>query len=328
VHLAPLTLCALGVAAWVFVTLVPWIWLNPLIPLKEFVGTVAVKVGSGSSWQLIPHNTLLIFGRLGALSIGGAAAGLVVVGRDRRAGLAAIVIPLVVGTLALGLSEIVFERYGLVLLPGVVLLAGFAGDHWLGPARPRSWPVAAVVLAGCAIATMTTLWSSQRIAAETDVDVLAARWVTTHVRPGSRVAVWEESNAFIPRTEVQLRECSEQTEDPAAYAEKWRLNGINDPGDEAQPMRTAILNDEIFRAYWCRRELQARKDAGYFVLPYHTQPRFGALLENDVTDEFRTGQHAVTGGVDVLVINRRLDVGLPPAQVLETRRGLRAIYVR
>jgi hypothetical protein len=30
----------------------------------------------------------------------------------------------------------------------------------------------------------------------------------------------------------------------------------------------------------------------------------------------------------VLVINRRLDVGLPPAQVLETRRGLRAIYVR
>ena len=52
------------------------------------------------------------------------------------------------------------------------------------------------------------------------------------------------------------------------------------------------------------------------------------LLEKDVTDEFRTGQHGVTGGVDALVINRQLDVGMPPAQVLETRRGLRAIYVR
>jgi len=183
------------------------------------------------------------------------------------------------------------------------------------------------VLAACLISTTTTLWRSQRIAGETDVDVLAAQWVTAHVRPGSRVAVWEESNAFIPRTEAQLRECSEQTEGPAAYRQKWRLNGINDLGD-AQPMRTAILNDEIFHAYWCRRELQARTEPGYFVIPYHTQPRFAALLETDVTDEFSTGQHGVTGGVDALVINRQLDVGMPPAQVLETRRGLRAIYVR
>ena len=86
-----------------------------LVPLKQFVGTVAVKVGTATALQFIPHNTVLIFGRVGLLSIVGAAAGLAVVGRDRRPGLAALVIPLVVATLALGVSEIAFERDGLVL---------------------------------------------------------------------------------------------------------------------------------------------------------------------------------------------------------------------
>ena len=73
---------------------------------------------------------------------------------------------------------LVFERYGLVLLPGLVLLAGFGADRWFGPERPRTWPLAAIVLAACLIATTMSLWRSQRIAGETDVDVLAAQWVT------------------------------------------------------------------------------------------------------------------------------------------------------
>jgi hypothetical protein len=63
-------------------------------------------------------------------------------------------------------------------------------------------------------------------------------------------------------------------------------------------------------------------------VPYHAGRRFGASLERDAIGEFQTGGHTVTGGIDVLVVNRPIDVGRPPTQVFQTARGQRVIYVR
>ena len=93
-------------------------------------------------------------------------------------------------------------------------------------------------------------------------------------------------------------------------------------------MRSVVLNDERFHGYWCRQELLAQPDPGFVVVPYHAAMRFGAVLERQAIAEFRSGATAVTGGIDVLVLNRPVDVGVPAAVTLATRRGQRVIYQR
>jgi len=80
-------------------------------------------------------------------------------------------------------------------------------------------------------------------------------------------------------------------------------------------MEAMLLTDERFSAYWCRRELGIGGAAGFRVVPYHDGTRFGAVLERDAVEDFRTGGRQATGGVDVLVLNRELEVGSPPAAI-------------
>ena len=93
-------------------------------------------------------------------------------------------------------------------------------------------------------------------------------------------------------------------------------------------MEAMVMNDERFNAYWCRRELEGGNPSGFRVVAYHAEPRFEAVLEHDAVNEFRTGGRQVTGGVDVLVMNRWVDAGVPPIQVFRTARGDRVIYRR
>ena len=79
---------------------------------------------------------------------------------------------------------------------------------------------------------------------------------------------------------------------------------------------------------WCRRELDVQKDAGFNIVAFHAEPRFGAVLESDAISEFRERRSELTGGIDVLVVNRPVDAGMPPTQVFRTRRGQRLIYAR
>ena len=92
-------------------------------------------------------------------------------------------------------------------------------------------------------------------------------------------------------------------------------------------MQSVVLNDELFHAYWCRRELQVQRDPGFNIVPFHAEPRFGAMLEEDVVKEFRDRGRELTGGVDVLVVNRPVNAGVQPAQVFRTSRGQRLVYV-
>ncbi len=95
-----------------------------------------------------------------------------------------------------------------------------------------------------------------------------------------------------------------------------------------EPFRSAILNDEMFRAYVCARELQVSRDPGYVVIPYHNDARFGSILEREAFETFKAGSSVSDKRVDVLVVNRLIDAGVPPVVTLSTRRGIRVIYRR
>jgi hypothetical protein len=186
---------------------------------------------------------------------------------------------------------------------------------------------AAVAVAASSVATMYATAESQRIAGEPDVSLLARNWIVEHVRPGARVARHNEDNTFLPRTREQLDACADAIDRPEAYIQKLQILGMGDRLMENEPMRAAVLNDEMFLAYWCRRERSAATDRGFTLIPYHPEPRYGSLLERDAINDFRAPAGS-SPGIDVLVMNRPVDVGIPPAAVLRTARGERVIYVR
>lgn len=311
----------------VVVAFVPWFVINPLLALKEFAGVVLVKIGHGSALDHIPLNVAIIFGGFGALGWLGLLAGL---GGprawDRR--FAPVAIPLLLATIVLMLSATLFDRYGIVLLPGAAILAGLGWDEWLRHPGVVFRRGAAVALAVCLVATTISLVRSQGIVGEADVDVLVRNWLVANVSPGSRVALHDEANAYLPRAADQLRACAEHVTTASAYEEKWLVEGVKTSAADQRPMESMVLDDERFNAYWCRRELGVGNPSGFRVVTYHDEPRFGAVLERDAVNDFRTGAHLATGEVDVLVMNRAIDVGLSPVQAFKTARGERVIYRR
>jgi hypothetical protein len=326
-----MVLASIGMCAWVLVTLVPWLWINPLLAVKEFLAVVAVKLFSGEGghrWELIPHNIALIFDGIGITVLVGVVAAVYFLRRAEWHH----ALPLVVsGLIAFGIlvmSGTVFDRYSLLLLPGAVVVAALGWDQWVTAPSVALRRVATGVLAVCAAVTLVSLWRAERVTGEIDVDELAKRWVIDHAPPNSRVGVHDEMNALLPRSADQLEACSHSLEAEDAYQRKWKSEGLSAKGVPGDPMRSMVLNDEEFEVYWCRRELLARTSPGFVLVRYHDGPRFDAVQESDVLHEFADGETAVTGGVDVLVINRAVDVGRPPAVVLSTARGNRFIYQR
>jgi hypothetical protein len=320
-----LVVCVAASAGWVVVTLVPWFWLNPVLAFKEFAGVVAVKAGRAPSLVHVAANASAIAGGLGAIAALGAF-GAIAAARQHPRRAALVAVPTIVGAIALVAGDTVFDRYGLVLMPGLVILAGVGWDSIdSGPEWLRR--LAAAGLAAALVLTTVGLVRAQRRAGETDVDVLAKQWILDRVQRGARVAVHQEVNAFLPRAAAQLRACIAYNGSPEAYREKWLVEGIVRRPDTFQPMRAVLFNDERFHEYWCRQELEAQRDPGYFVVPYHADVRFGAVSEHDAIDEFRTRATVKTGGVDVLVVNRPVDAAVAPAALVSTQRGRRVIYV-
>jgi hypothetical protein len=92
-------------------------------------------------------------------------------------------------------------------------------------------------------------------------------------------------------------------------------------------MRSMVLNDEEFHAYWCRRELQVSRDPGYLTVLYHQEPRSGAVREREAIARFFDPGRPLGERIDVLVLNRTVDVSTPAAATIRTQRGQRVIYV-
>jgi hypothetical protein len=111
----------LAVFAGVLVALVPWLWLNPVLFVKEFAGVVLVKVASSTPVPPV-RNAVEILRGLGAVTLVGALLGVAIAARRRMRELLAIAIPVAMAIAALTGSAIVFDRYGLVVLPGLSLL--------------------------------------------------------------------------------------------------------------------------------------------------------------------------------------------------------------
>src|SRR5260221_7839974 len=104
-------------------------------------------------------------------------------------------------------------------------------------------------------------------------------------------------NAYLPRTAGQLRACAERVTTASAYQEKWLVEGIKTSVADQRPMESMVLDDERFNAYWCRRELGVGSPSGFRVVTYHDEPRFGAVLEREAVNDFRTSAR-LAGGDD------------------------------
>jgi hypothetical protein len=312
----------------VTLTLVPWFLINPLLALKEFAGVVLVKLGHGPRLIRIPTNLRVMFGSLGMLTWVGSIAALLLLMGQRPRRLAPVWIPVLLGTVVVSESGIVFDRYVLVITTGIIFMGAWAWEQWLSSERRSIRYAGFAALGICTLATIVGLVNAERSAGEIDVDVLARQWILANVERGRRVALHDEDNAPLPRAVEQLRQCIAYVDEPTAWQEKWLVEGYDSGENVTMPMQAVVLTDERYRAYWCRRELETQTDVGYWIVPFHNEKRFGAVLERDAIAEFRTGSHAITGGIDVLVTNRPVDAGRPPAQELRTQRGQRIIYVR
>ena len=309
----------------VILAAVPWLWTNPALALKEMLGVVGAKLPNNGAAVNVLRNALTMMTALGPIVVAGLAGAAVFDLRALRRLLPLLVV-MVAGVAALLSSGVLFERYALVVLPAALVVAAVGWQAWLETPRAGFRIAGAVALLACLAITSVSLARAESIAAETDVDVLVRDWVVAHVASGSRVAVHDEMNVVIPRAAAQLRGCAAFVDTPAAYRAKWAVEGIDSASIADEPMRAMLLNDEMFAAYWCRRELVVHEGQEFYVIRYHDAPRFGAALEREVLDEFARGARERTGGIDVLVTNRNVEVGVQPAQVFETARGRRVIY--
>ncbi len=321
---------AAGVGLWTLVTFVPWTWLNPLLAMKEFAGVVLVKIGEGPPFSHALLNLQILAQPLGALTLAGAFASVLSPRRGPGATPAIVlVLPCIIGLLVLEVSHTVFDRYGLVLLPGLAILSGIGWERWLEHGSRIRRQIGLVALIACLALTVAGLINRQRDDADAPPDALVAEWLQAHVPPGARIALFDEDNVPPQRTEAQLQECVAFARTPAAYIRKWGIEGVDArQTTNAQPMRSLILTDEDFAAYQCARELGAPRGPGYYIVGYHREPRFDALLESDVIADFISGQTGRSGGVDVLVLDTPIPGGARPAAVIRARRGQRFIYTR
>ena len=313
------TLLASAIALGVGLALVPWFWTNPLLGLKEFTGVVLIKISGEGVPVPYVGNLVTTITAVGFIGWAGAllGAGSPELGGFRR--YAPVLLPVVIGAGALVVSEFVFARYTMALLPGLAPLAGAGWQRALEQPRQTVRRLAAVAFVALLLLHVRSLVTAESLRAESDVDLLASRWILAHVPRGSRVATYDETISPLPRSKAILQACVQRMEGPQAYIDKWAVEVGTARAPEGQPMRSVLLTDEAFFAYWCQRELDVTTDPGYAVVLYHNEPRFWAILESEAVDQFRSRQ------LDVLVMNHPVD-GLTAARIVTTHRGTRFIY--
>ena len=320
-----LLLTALVAFALAILLLVPWFWLNPILALKELGGVVGVKVGSGARPFEWPVHFVTLTSGLGVL----AWVPLLLRPRalTRQAGVLGrtILWTTLAGFAILVTSQIVFDRYSLVVLPGVALLAGAACAELCELPAVRWRTISRGLVAALALITLTETLVSQRRVGEAAVDWDVQQWILHHVAYDRRVALHDEFTQYLPQRADQLAACATDISTRQAYRDKLRVNGITGTG-ELEPVRSAILNDEYFTAYWCRREM-AVSSGGYVLRPYHDGDRFHTLTTSEAIARLAIPADRPEA-IDVLVLAYALPAGQTPAAVFERRAGRRVIYAR
>jgi hypothetical protein len=119
----------------------------------------------------------------------------------------------------------------------------------------------------------------------------------------------------------QLAECEAYVGSEAAYREKLATNGIVVAPGLGMPMRLAVVNDELFHAYWCSRELLSLQSPAFVVHRFHAAPRFQTLDVPTLEREFRAGLTDPARGFDAVLVHWPLFPDLRPIVTFETSRG-------
>lgn len=301
----------------VLVAFVPWLWTNAPLGLKEFAGVVLVKAGGGADGAAFMFNAAKVLGGLGAGILLGAIVGARPLVRQRGAlggGLLAL------AALAVGLlcaSAIVFDRYGLVVLPALTLTAT-AGWQSIGGRWPRlasALPVALVLLG------LPQSWLALGEFRHINSYHAAHVWMVARLPDRASVVIYSEDNQYLPRTSAQLAECEAYVRSETAYREKWATNGVVVPPGSGMPMRLAVINDELFHGYWCSRELLSLQSRAFVVHRFHAAPRFQTLDVPTLEREFRAGLTDPARGFDAVLVHWPLFPDLRPIVTFETPRG-------
>jgi hypothetical protein len=302
------------------------LWTNAALGLKEFAGVVLVKAGGGAGGAVaFVSNAAKVLGGLGAGILLGAIVGARPFVRQRGA-LGGAVLALTV--LAVGLlcaSAIVFGRYGLVVLPALTLTAT-AGWQSVGGRWPRLSGVLPIALL---LLGLPQSWLALDEFRHLNSYHLAHSWMIAHLPDRASVVIYSEDNQYLPRTAAQLAECEAYVGSDAAYREKLATNGVLVAPGSGMPMRLAVLNDELFHAYWCSREKLAPREPAFVVGRFHADPRFQTLDVPTLEREFRAGLVDPTRGFDAVLVHWPLFADLQPAATFETARGPRLhLYLR
>ena len=204
------TLVLLVIFGLVLVAFVPWLWTNAPLGLKEFAGVVLVKAagGAGGATALVA-NAATVLGGLGAGIVLGAVVGVRPLVRQCGA-IGGAVLALTV--LAVGLlcaSAIVFDRYGLVVLPAFTL-AATAGWQSIGRRWPRLGGILPITLV---LLGLPQSWFALDEFRHRNSYHLAHAWMIARLPDRASVVIHSEDNQYLPRTLAQLAECESYMSD-------------------------------------------------------------------------------------------------------------------
>ena len=301
---------------------VPWILTATVLWAKEVLNVAVFKVRApaGAGGFHVASNLRIVFGAVGPLMLAGLIPAALLVWRNPRR-FVPILSVLVLGTALVGVSQTVFDRYAIFVVPALVLLSaeGYA-LVFTEMRRPVRW-IGGVATAILLIITVSEVRSTQRFYGAVDSYRRSQTWILTHLQPGARVAVESEYGPWLPRTREQLITLIRDIGEHAAYVRKMEVNGIHFTS-ASEPMRLAVLNDEHYFAHWYRRELSGRLPGNGFEVTYYSdEPRFKAIETSKAIAEFVAGLGDRARGFDALLLNKRAVLPISPAVEFKGQPG-------
>lgn len=322
----------LGSSALTYLTLVPWVWLNPTLVVKEFLHVVVTKVTPRSDvfWPFGPFANLHVgIHHLGWLASFGVVLGIVYTVSSRNRRWLPVQIALTMGILVIASARIMHARYGLLLLPAIAICAA-AGYSGLLESPSRTWRLAGyLMLILITLLTCGQLVLDQMQASIAPPSLQAAQWLRSEAKPRQRIAVYSIFEQPLPRTREQLRNLIAEREGEQAYLQKMASNHYV-LSRTSQPFRATVLCDESSASYWFSRELSIRRDGeGFEVFHYDDVPKFGSLDAEKARALFLDGPQDDALGFDFFLTAHPFAGSVNPAEVFSAPgRQTLYLYVR
>lgn len=285
----------------------PWWWTNPLLAAREGFGVLVTRFDPGQTTTTTPLERLALgWSGLGWLIVVGVGPGIAAAWSrfGWRSG-PPLVLLLVWNALLAGVT-LFFDRYALPMFPAALFFAALGWEALLAAARPAFRVAGWLALAAATAATGYQLAHQQRHIGGAGSYAQAHAWIVEHAQPEARLAIEPLYSRFLPRTRSQLSERLASLTGEDAYARKMATSRRS--AHPAQPFRNAVLNSELWEAYWVRNELAGRRPGeGYHVTIHDTQPRFDGLLTSEAIERFVRGLDDPGQGFDILLTRQPIE---------------------